>query len=95
VNYKFQKVYIELGEENKFYEFHDDMELPPSNFFAIEKLEITALSENQFYVDREGFSLWSLLTSPMILMGVVMMGMMYVMPKMMEGLGSFCNFNLF
>jgi hypothetical protein len=40
----------------------------------------------QFFEVKKGFSVFSLLKNPMVLMMLFSVGMMYFMPKMMEGL---------
>lgn len=49
-------------------------------------LELTAHAAYQYYEPRQGFSFFSMLKNPMVLMMVVSVGLMVMMPKMMEGL---------
>jgi hypothetical protein len=49
-------------------------------------LELTAHASYQYYEPREGFSILGIFKNPMLLMMIVMGGMMFVMPKMMENL---------
>lgn len=49
-----------------------------------EILVIHALAEVNYFEERKGFSLFSVLKNPMLLMMIVMVGMMYMMPKLME-----------
>jgi hypothetical protein len=49
-------------------------------------LELTAHASYQYYEPRQGFSLLAIFKNPMLLMMLVMGGMMFIMPKMMEGL---------
>ncbi|KAL7488146.1 hypothetical protein ACHAW6_013744 [Cyclotella cf. meneghiniana] len=49
-------------------------------------LELTAHASYQYYEPREGFSILGIFKNPMLLMMIVMGGMMFLMPKMMENL---------
>ncbi|KAL7513634.1 hypothetical protein ACHAXN_013005 [Cyclotella atomus] len=49
-------------------------------------LELTAHASYQYYEPRQGFNLFAIFKNPMILMMIVMGGMMFMMPKMMENL---------
>ena len=49
-------------------------------------LELTAHASYEYYEPRQGFSIFSILKNPMLLMMIVSVGMMVLMPKMMEGL---------
>jgi hypothetical protein len=49
-------------------------------------LVIYANGTYQFFEVKKGFSVFSLLKNPMVLMMLFSVGMMYFMPKMMEGL---------
>lgn len=49
-----------------------------------EILVIHALAEMTYFEERKGFSVLSMLKNPMLLMMIVMVGMMYMMPKLME-----------
>ena len=49
-------------------------------------LELTAHASYEYYEPRQGFSILSILKNPMLLMMIVSVGMMVLMPKMMEGL---------
>ena len=49
-------------------------------------LELTAHASYQYYEPRQGFSIFALFKNPMLLMMLVMGGMMFMMPKMMENL---------
>jgi len=49
-------------------------------------LDLVAHAEYQYYETRKGFNLMSILKNPMLLMMLFSVGMMYFMPKMMEGL---------
>lgn len=40
----------------------------------------------EYFEKKPGFTIMSILSNPMILMGVVMVGMMFLMPKMMDNL---------
>jgi hypothetical protein len=49
-------------------------------------LELTAHASYQYYEPRQGFSILGIFKNPMLLMMLVMGGMMFIMPKMMENL---------
>lgn len=49
-------------------------------------LELTAHASYEYYEPRQGFSIMSIFKNPMILMMIVSAGLVFVMPKMMEGL---------
>mmetsp|Transcript_10413 Transcript_10413/g.22638 ORF Transcript_10413/g.22638 Transcript_10413/m.22638 type:complete len:249 (-) Transcript_10413:305-1051(-) len=49
-------------------------------------LELTAHASYEYYEPRQGFSPFSILKNPMLLMMLVSVGGMVMMPKMMEGL---------
>ncbi|KAL7537515.1 hypothetical protein ACHAXR_009802 [Thalassiosira sp. AJA248-18] len=49
-------------------------------------LELTAHASYEYYEPRQGFSIFSILKNPMLLMMIVSVGGMVMMPKMMEGL---------
>ncbi len=40
----------------------------------------------EYFEKRQGFTIMSLVSNPMVLMGVMMVGMMFFMPKMMDSL---------
>ena len=44
--------------------------------------------KRDFFVKRESFSVLSILSNPMIIMGLVSLGLVYYMPKAMENLGK-------
>lgn len=49
-------------------------------------LVLTAHATYEYFEQRPGFSIFSLLRNPMLLMMLFTVGMMYLMPKMMENL---------
>jgi len=49
-------------------------------------LELMAHASYQYYEPRQGFSIFSILKNPMLLMMIVCVGGMMFMPKMMENL---------
>jgi hypothetical protein len=49
-------------------------------------LVLTAHATYEYFEQRAGFSIFSLLRNPMLLMMLFTVGMMYLMPKMMENL---------
>lgn len=49
-------------------------------------LELTAHASYEYFEARQGFSIFSILKNPMMLMMIVSVGGMVLMPKMMEGL---------
>ena len=49
-------------------------------------LVLTATATYEYFEKRPGFSIFSLLKNPMLLMMVFSVGMMFLMPKMMENL---------
>uniref|UniRef100_A0A7S2Y933 ER membrane protein complex subunit 7 beta-sandwich domain-containing protein n=1 Tax=Entomoneis paludosa TaxID=265537 RepID=A0A7S2Y933_9STRA len=49
-------------------------------------LELTAYATFEYFEKRQGFSVWMILKNPMVLMMAFSVGMMFMMPKMMEGL---------
>lgn len=49
-------------------------------------LVLTAFATYDYFEKRTGFSFQAILMNPMVLMMVVMVGLMFMMPKMMEGL---------
>ena len=49
-------------------------------------LELKALATYEYFEERKGFSIMSILKNPMIMMMLVSVGLMFMMPKMMEGL---------
>lgn len=48
------------------------------------KLSVSALGKRAFYEQRQGFDLLSFFKNPMILMGVLSMGLVFGMPYLME-----------
>lgn len=57
------------------------------------KLSVSALGKRSFYEQRQGFDLLSFFKNPMILMGVLSMGLVFGMPYLMEN--SKFKLNLF
>jgi len=53
---------------------------------ALYPLVLTALATYDYFEHRKGFSVWSILGNPMILMMLFSGGMMFMMPKLMEGM---------
>jgi hypothetical protein len=53
---------------------------PPSG------IVLTALAKYEYFERRKGFNVFMLLKNPMVLMMLVSVGLMFCMPKMMEGL---------
>lgn len=51
-----------------------------------DKLDLTAWATYEYFEERRGFSIFSIFKNPMILMMLFTVGLMYFMPKMMEGL---------
>lgn len=49
-------------------------------------LELIAHASYQYYEARQRFSIFAIFKNPMLLMMLVMGGMMFMMPKMMENL---------
>ena len=49
-------------------------------------IELTAHASYQYYEPRQGFNIFGIFKNPMLLMMLVMGGMMFMMPKMMENL---------
>jgi hypothetical protein len=49
-------------------------------------LELTAHASYEYFEPRKGFSIFRIFKNPMLLMMIFMGGMMFMMPKMMEGL---------
>ena len=49
-------------------------------------LELTAHASYEYYEQRQGFTPFSILKNPMLLMMLLSVGGMVLMPKMMEGL---------
>jgi hypothetical protein len=54
--------------------------------FPLTKLILTAHASYEFFQPKPGFSPFAMLKNPMFLMMIVSVGLMFVMPKMMEGL---------
>ncbi|CAD0092951.1 unnamed protein product [Aureobasidium vineae] len=50
------------------------------------KLSVSALGKKTFYEQRQGFDLLSFFKNPMILMGVLSMGLVFGMPYLMENM---------
>ncbi|KAG9572833.1 hypothetical protein KCU77_g12050, partial [Aureobasidium melanogenum] len=50
------------------------------------KLSVSALGKRSFYEQRQGFDLLSFFKNPMILMGVLSMGLVFGMPYLMENM---------
>jgi ER membrane protein complex subunit 7 len=49
-------------------------------------LVLTALASYEYFETKRGFSLFSILKNPMVLMMIFTGGIMYMLPKMMEGM---------
>jgi ER membrane protein complex subunit 7 len=49
-------------------------------------LTLTAMATFEYFEVKRGFSIFSILKNPMLLMMAFTVGMMYIMPKMMENL---------
>ena len=54
--------------------------------FPLTKLILTAHASYEFFQPKPGFSPFTMLKNPMVLMMIVSIGLMFLMPKMMEGL---------
>ena len=49
-------------------------------------LELTAYATFDYFEQKRGFSIWFILKNPMVIMMAFSVGLMFFMPKMMEGL---------
>ena len=71
------------GSEPKCLEYA----FPGANKNAVKHpLELTAYATFDYFEQRRGFSIWFILKNPMVLMMAFSVGIMFFMPKMMEGL---------
>ena len=85
--YHFSQVKIQLLE--------DDMENPKCLEYmypgakkqaTMHPLVLNAIATYDYFEVRKGFSIFSILANPMVLMMAFSVGLMFLMPKMMEGL---------
>jgi hypothetical protein len=88
-NYHFGHVKIQLLE--------NDMEAPKCLEYAYPgalkqviayPLVLRPHATYTYFEKRQGFTLFSILKNPMVLMMVFSLGLMFLMPKMMEGMGT-------
>lgn len=85
--YMFSQVKIQLLPESMDAPKCIEYAYPGANKQSIpHPLTLTALAKYQYFEQRPGFSIFSLLKNPMLLMMIFSVGLMYAMPKMMEGL---------
>jgi len=86
-NFHFSQVKVQLLE--------DDMDAPKCLEYAYPgatkrvvsyPLQLTATATYLYFEARKGFTIFSIFRNPMFLMMAFSVGMMFVMPKMMEGL---------
>jgi hypothetical protein len=85
--YMFSQVKIQLVEDSMDAPKCIQYAYPGANKQPIDHpLVLTATATYEYFEKRPGFSILSLLKNPMLLMMVFSVGMMFLMPKMMENL---------
>ena len=87
ITYHFGQVKVQVLEESMDTPKCLEYVYPGAAKTAIKyPLVLTAYATYEYFEPQRGFSVFSLLKNPMVLMMIVSAGLMYGMPKMMEGL---------
>lgn len=85
--YHFSQIKIQLLEESMDEPKCLEYVYPGAKKLAVKHpLVLNAIASYEYFEARQGFSVFSLFRNPMVIMMVFSAGLMFMMPKMMEGL---------